>query len=649
VLLLKFPAREIPSEGGMESKSGVSRNKPSAPRAPRFLLLSLLAPFTLFFVGNLGGFVDILYYQRVGWQDGQGYFWKWLDLETDGSDRITPPTGSTNILSHTGWWWQASRVINDRDLSGIHREVIDEFPAFSFVIGDMHPHVLALPFLIAALAVILEILLRGGGTSPETMDERWLFLFFIAISIGSLVFLNTWDVLLLGLAAIAGWAGWMLSGRKLTFGPLVDWPAFLARWAVTAGLALALFIPFFVGFSSQAGGILPNVIFPTKSQQYLIMFGSLLVPIFLWVILEASRQTAKLNWRRSFTLVGIGLPALLIGSLILGFIITLQPTIDLSGMLGGLPPMDALSILLLRRLLDPLPWLLPALLITVVLAIVFGWMRNRQPEKVDEPVAGATLDAGRMATVFVLLLVSWGAMLVLIPEFFYLRDSFGNRMNTVFKLYFQGWAVWSLAAAFGFAVLLRTAFDRGEKNARRWLFAFVGVFLSGALFLLGALFLPMAVWDRTGGFKPYNGPTLDASAFLQWDLPEDAAAIAWMRENIHDNGPVAEAVGGEYDPRYGRVATNTGIPNLLGWKYHESQWRGGLREVGTRDNDIKELFQTTSWESAEEILSRYGIRYIFYGSVEAQTYGLLGMKKFLSHLPVIYQNEGVTIFERVEP
>ena len=31
-------------------------------------------------------------------------------------------------------------------------EVIDEFPFFSFLLGDMHPHVLALPFVLLAVA-----------------------------------------------------------------------------------------------------------------------------------------------------------------------------------------------------------------------------------------------------------------------------------------------------------------------------------------------------------------------------------------------------------------------------------------------------------------------------------------------------------------
>src|SRR5690606_22023600 len=55
---------------------------------------------------------------------------------------------------------------------------------------------------------------------------------------------------------------------------------------------------------------------------------------------------------------------------------------------------------------------------------------------------------------FVLMLVLLGALLVIVPEFVYLRDQFGTRMNTIFKFYFQGWILWSLAGSYFIASLL---------------------------------------------------------------------------------------------------------------------------------------------------------------------------------------------------
>ncbi|MCL4822900.1 MAG: hypothetical protein KJZ57_01660, partial [Anaerolineales bacterium] len=59
------------------------------------------------------------------------------------------------------WWWRASRVVSDFTLTGEFKEVIDEFPAFSFVLGDLHPHILALPFNFLGFGVALNLFLDG--------------------------------------------------------------------------------------------------------------------------------------------------------------------------------------------------------------------------------------------------------------------------------------------------------------------------------------------------------------------------------------------------------------------------------------------------------------------------------------------------------
>jgi uncharacterized membrane protein len=102
----------------------------------------------------------------------------------------------------------------------------------------------------------------------------------------------------------------------------------------------------------------------------------------------------------------------------------------------------------------------------------------------------------------------------------------------------------------------------------------------------------MAVWTKTHESNYPDEPTLDASAYLQWSHPADAAAIKWMRENITDDGPLVEAVGNDYDEYAGRVSTHTGIPGLLGWIGHEDQWRGTRAIHGPRITDIEELYKT---------------------------------------------------------
>jgi uncharacterized membrane protein len=64
----------------------------------------------------------------------------------------------------------------------------------------------------------------------------------------------------------------------------------------------------------------------------------------------------------------------------------------------------------------------------------------------------------------------------------------------------------------------------------------------------------------------------------------------------------------------------------LGWPGHEGQWRGGYSEVGTREADIRTLYETADWETALGIIRQYDIRYIFVGSLENSTYAVNPLK-----------------------
>ena len=86
-------------------------------------------------------------------------FWEWMDIKL--LDRPDPSlTGSQNLNLPN--WFFASRTIQDRNLAGVSQELIDEFPAFSFLLADLHPHVLALPFVLLAILVAFDWFLSGS-------------------------------------------------------------------------------------------------------------------------------------------------------------------------------------------------------------------------------------------------------------------------------------------------------------------------------------------------------------------------------------------------------------------------------------------------------------------------------------------------------
>jgi uncharacterized membrane protein len=235
-------------------------------------------------------------------------------------------------------------------------------------------------------------------------------------------------------------------------------------------------------------------------------------------------------------------------------------------------------------------------------------------------------------TLFSLLLVFFGALLVLGPEFFYLRDQFGYRINTIFKFYYQAWILFGIAAAFGTAVLV---------NELRGLWGYL--FDAGiAITVMAALIYPtLSIWTKTDGFTPTYGWTLDGTVYLEKQSPEEMAAIDWLK--TAPPGVVAEAVGGSYT-QFARIATNSGQPTVLGWPGHESQWRGGSEEMGSRQSEIERLYSTNDWDEAQNILRQFDVRYVYVGPLERTAYRV-SENKFKRFLQPVFQEGQVTIYE----
>src|SRR5258706_5019041 len=95
------------------------------------------------------------------------------------------------------WWLRSSRVLQDYDMLHNPLEVIDEFPFFSFLLGDLHPHVLAIPFALLAIAVALNIFLGVWRGIINLFGERLHIIlegvFFSALILGRVTLLYTWD------------------------------------------------------------------------------------------------------------------------------------------------------------------------------------------------------------------------------------------------------------------------------------------------------------------------------------------------------------------------------------------------------------------------------------------------------------------------
>jgi uncharacterized membrane protein len=282
-------------------------------------------------------------------------------------------------------------------------------------------------------------------------------------------------------------------------------------------------------------------------------------------------------------------------------------------------------------------------LLFILLAVVWGLLsgaRRKSSDRDEQQLSVMGLDKSEKDSMaveskspqqFVLLLALAGIGLTLVPEFVYLRDQFGWRMNTIFKFYFQTWILWGLAAAFGSAILFKEL-----KKIWRGLFG-----LGWGLLILMALAYPVfGLLTKTNNFKPGMW-TLDGTAYVQTYNPDEMEAIHWLQQA--PQGVIAEAIGGSYSS-FARISEISGQQTVLGWPGHESQWRGGAREIGSRQQDIELLYKTNSWSEAERVIKQYNIRYIYIGGLERSTYRVSEVK-FQNNLKNVFQKGDVTIYE----
>ncbi|HEU0292765.1 MAG TPA: DUF2298 domain-containing protein, partial [Anaerolineales bacterium] len=503
-------------------------------------LFPLLAPLFLLLVSNAEGFLEVLHARGLFWKDGAN-FWTWLDI----LELRDAPSQTLSWIPQRGgwWWWRASRVIMDYDLQGNWTlDVINEFPAFSYILGDLHPHVLSMPFVLLAVAVALNLFLGGWRGNIDLyfgqLHVSKTGFFLMALTLGGLAFLNTWDILIAGALIVfsyalarareageAGW-GWERIEEVLWLGIPVMVTAYV------------MYLPFFIGFDSQAGGIVPNFMFPTRGAQLWVMWGTLLVLLFVYV-LYLWRSGVPANWRAG-TFAALGLVLFLLAAMfVIGFVglrlrpEVVNPILEAQGRTVGQFIADSMT----RRLtyIGSLITLLVVLIPT--LAFLFADHRPQTtggevPGTVNGDVlSGTAVSKDPSSTVFVLLLITLGTLLILGPEFLYLRDNFGFRINTIFKFYYQAWIVMSLAAAYGAAVLFKNL--RGAANV------IFSIFFALVL-MVGLAYPALGVFSKTNGFNPPFDFTLDDFDRVQRETPDEAAAMLWLRSA--PDGVVAEAV-----------------------------------------------------------------------------------------------------------
>jgi YYY domain-containing protein len=578
-------------------------------------------------------------------------------------------------------YWRSSRIIP---------ATINEFPYWSFLFADLHPHMIGIPVTIFLLALALNIALaakrvtdngglrlpslrpKGLVTNPEgseglaTSSERpsglttnyegptrsliagflsgarigsprysledVVGMMALAVTVGAVAVINTWDVptyLIIVLAAFLlgqkGFWRWERAVRALVL------------FAMAAFLSLAFYLPFFTHYQALYVG-LGLVRSRTALEPFLTIWS-------LFIFLVVSLLWGQLLWGRPregpLRCLGLCLRrgARLPHLLDLHQALVRRPK---ASYVLGLLLLAGTVFLLVALLLFQL-WVLALL---SPLLVLFGFLVLRRQAAVEETFT--------TFLVFMALGILLGCEVLFLKDFLQGGDHY--RMNTIFKFYTQAWVLLGLVAG----VSIPRLWCWFSIVRRRWLrYAWRGtlifLFLSSTIFFF--LGTAQRVTDRFPGPRPPLD-TLDGSAFMtvgSYSWPDDSnriqlaydyEAINWFLENVPGTPVIAEAPLPYYREFGLKVASYTGLPTLLG--AHQGEQRYDW-QVGQRSGDADTLYRTTDLEEARQLIAKMNISYIYVGQLERSIYPFEGLDKFEAmrgwgDVALAFENPGVKIY-----
>ena len=447
------------------------------------------------------------------------------------------------------WYPNATRFIY---------HTIHEFPIYSFVVSDLHGHVLDIPAVLLMIALLLAFFINQKQSVKSFFLSSALFGFLAAI----MYMTNAWDGLIyIGVCAMLLF---MQRYKQSVFTTLFSknfFSSFIILFFtfILTGLPFSLF---FKPFASQIG--------INCAPDFLIRLGHIGPIIFE----NGYCQTSPL-WQL----------AILYGFFFFWFV--------------------------------------------SLISFVFFRKDNTEKQPVDLFVVGL----GALAFV-----------LILLPEFVYLKDIYTTyfRANTMFKLVYQSFILLMLMS--GYTIYrIYTSFQFTKKNSLVKKLIGTTYLLFGNLLITLILIYPFfAIPAYFNNLKNFQG--LNGTKYLQNINTDDYKAVQWFNTQVVGQPVILEAQGDSYTD-YERISSNTGLPTVFGWMVHEWLWRGTYDVVPQRIADVKALYESPSITETKNLLKKYNVQYIYIGDMERNKYPALDEGKFAKLGTIAYHANSVTVYK----
>lgn len=462
----------------------------------------------------------------------------------------------------TDYWFPSSTRYIGFDPAVTGDETIHEFPSYSFVLGDLHAHVINVFLVLTVLGILYSWMKTNSGKSWRQREIGLL-----GLLLGMFLFSNTWDFMIYYVVI----CGTLLFGnlKRYSAGSFISqalkWS--VVQWVELLVAAFLVSLPFHMTFENVMVQGIGIVKIHTAFYQFCVLWAfPLLVCVpFVIGILRSIGMFPEKKFRNFFN--GINYP-------------------DLYGL--------------------------------------------------------------------VLVLCAIG--LIFIPEFVYIRDIYEKtapRANTMFKLTYQAYIMFGIMMAYILVSFTVTRIKRCSgadstiickgllRCPRRQ--ALTGII--AILVLISTCgYLGNAITHWFEGFPKRSAyQTLNATNYLETAIPDDAAAIRWLNDNVTGQPVVLEASGDSYQDYDDRVSAMTGLPTVLGWYVHEWLWRNNLEEENQRKEDVQTIYTSSDAEQVKTLIEKYHISYLFIGSCEYEKYGEINSEFLASFGKVVFEHGNTII------
>ena len=546
----------------------------------RKYLWGVVAPVFLAILGNLDGLRQIM--ERLGELGGLEFRSPIPGVE--GLVRAIP--GLMQLLLGRGAlppfdYWRSTRVIPF---------TINEFPFFSFLFADLHPHMIGIPFTIFLLALVFA-LRRRPQDGLFSLDSLVL-VFLLGLSLGGVAVINTWDLptyflIVLGAFLLRAWAqgGAWATAKALS-----------ASLGIVV-LGILLYFPFFSYYQPLHVG-LGLVRRRTEIEPFLTIWGFFLFLVGSYLLLSVQRRLGRREALLAF------------GSVLLA----------------------ALVFLLLKE------WVLALLFPLLILAGILILSDDSQPERGFIHLLG-----------FLGLGILLGCEVVYLRDF--LQGGDYRRMNTIFKFYIQAWVLLSVAGAAVLPQLWQHLRRRRLwQGAFLALFLASSIYtVLGTQARVRDRFPgarpPLGTLDGLAFMTVGRYTWPDESNPIE--LRYDYEAIQWFLANVEGTPVVAEAALPYYREGGLRVASYTGLPTLIG--AHQNEQRYGWM-VAQREAEARSLYESADLEETKALIEELDVRYIYVGQLERTVYPAPSLAKFDAlleegYLELAYENSRVQVYK----